>query len=54
MGIPKNNHERRHNAKKELIPCTTSSAGVGENAAKHGAGLPDEEACSDEDDDEDD
>lgn len=52
--IPKNNHERRLDGEKALIPCTTALAGVGENAGKRGAGLPDEEAGSDEDDDEDD
>lgn len=48
-GVPRgNNNEQRGNANEAL------ANGVGENAGKRGAGLPDEEACSDEDDDEDD
>ena len=52
-GIPKQNNEQRRNVQNAL-DASVASAGVGENAGKRGAGLPDEEACSDEDDDEDD
>ena len=36
-----------------MTVMTGSSTGVGETAKKRGAGLPDDEACADEDDDDD-
>ena len=53
-GIPKGKHERRRLANEALAAGVVSSAGVYGRGRKRGAGLPDNEACSDEDDDEDD
>ena len=44
-GVPEHNPRRNTHA---LADGNTASAGVGEDAKKRGAGLPDGEACSDE------
>ena len=45
--------EKHLHHKGALDMGVSASAGVGKSAGKHGAGLPDDEACADEDDDED-
>ena len=47
-GVPRGKDEQRSHANEAV------ATGIGENAGKREAGLPDGEACDDEDDDEDD
>lgn len=50
-GIPKSPLQWNDTASSSNVVKTS---GAGEGACKRSAGLPDEEACADEDDDEDD
>lgn len=51
-GVPK--RSPRYDDTPPKAGVSVKSPGAGEGARKHSAGLMDEEACADEDDDEDD